>query len=266
MSEFRHRLMGMPLDAVTYERAVERVEAGLLAGNGGAVLTPNLDVLRQFQSSPQLRETLETIDLLVADGVPIVWASSIQGTPVPARITGTDMMWAVTELAARHDLKLCIAGGRPDQGPRAVQRFCELHPGLQAEAFPCFVTPGPLEPQIAELSQVLCEFAPAVTLIALPFAAQAGLIAAMRPLLPRTWFVGIGCSCDFVNGDRPRAPLWLQRAGLEWAHRLVYEPRMARRYLVDGVPFAARLGAHAVRTRLRGSPDPVPAGHLDEVG
>ena len=265
MTDLRHRLMGMPLDAVTYERAVDRVEAGLLAGQGGGVLTPNLDVLRQFQHSPELRNTLETIDLLVADGVPIVWASSIQGTPVPARITGTDMLWAATELAARHDLKLCIAGGRPDQGPRALRVFRERHPGLQAEAFPCFVRPGALEPQIAELSRDLCDFAPAIVLIALPFAAQAGLIAAMRPLLPRTWFVGIGCSCDFVNGDRPRAPLLLQRAGLEWAHRLVYEPRMARRYLVDGVPFAAKLGAHAVRTRLRGSAQRLP-GQMEKGG
>jgi N-acetylglucosaminyldiphosphoundecaprenol N-acetyl-beta-D-mannosaminyltransferase len=250
MTDVRQRLMGMPLDAITYDRAIERIEADVLTGRGGAVLTPNLDILRQFRQSPRLQEAMEQIELLVADGVPLVWASNMQGTPVPARITGTDMLYGATELAARHELKLFIAGGKPDQGPRAAEGLHSLHPNLQVQAQPCFVRPGPLEPQITELAQALEDSAPAVVLIALPFGSQIGLIAAMRARLPKTWFIGIGSSCDFVNGDRPRAPRWLQQAGLEWAHRVAHEPQMARRYLVEGLPFAAELGAHVVRVRL----------------
>jgi N-acetylglucosaminyldiphosphoundecaprenol N-acetyl-beta-D-mannosaminyltransferase len=266
VTELRQRLMGMPLDAVSFKRAIARIEAGLAAGRGGAVLTPNLDILRQFQRSTAVREAMERIELLVPDGVPLVWASRLQGTPVPARITGTDMLWGTTGLAARRQLTLFIAGGRPDQGPRAAERLRYLHPTLRVDAQPCFVRPGPLEQQISELARVLEETAPALVLVALPFAAQLGLIATMRPRLPGTWFIGIGSSCDFINGDRPRAPRWLQRAGLEWAHRVAHEPRMARRYLVDGLPFAAQLGAHVLRVRLRRTTDRRrPAVH-DESG
>jgi N-acetylglucosaminyldiphosphoundecaprenol N-acetyl-beta-D-mannosaminyltransferase len=66
--------------------------------------------------------------------------------------------------------------------------------------------------------------------------------------------MGVGSCFDLVNGDRPRAPAWLQRAGLEWAHRLLYEPRLWRRYLVQGLPVAARLGLHALRVRASGRP------------
>jgi N-acetylglucosaminyldiphosphoundecaprenol N-acetyl-beta-D-mannosaminyltransferase len=251
MSDLRQRLMGMPLDAVTLDGAMERIETDLHAGRGGAVLTPNLDILRQFRQSSSIRNAMEGVELLVADGVPLVWASKVQGTPVPARITGTDMLWAVTAVAARQRLNLFIAGGRQDQGSRAAQRLRELHAGLQVGTHPCFVRPSDLERQLRALAQVLEDAAPSVVLIALPFTAQVGLIGLTRSRLPRTWFIGIGSSCDFVNGDRPRAPRWLQQAGLEWAHRVAHEPRMARRYLVDGLPFAAQLGVHVLRARFR---------------
>ena len=97
--------MGMPLDSLTLDEAVARVIQGLAHGRGGAVLTPNVDMLRQYQRSPDLQRAFETTDLLVADGVPLVWASRIQGTPVPQRITGSDMLVARRarrRAAARH--------------------------------------------------------------------------------------------------------------------------------------------------------------------
>ena len=249
----RIRLMGMPLDAVSHEQAVARVEAGLTQGHGGAVVTPNLDVLRQYQRSPALQRAFESIELLVADGVPLVWASRLQGAPVPARITGTDMLWAATELAASHDTTLFVAGGRPASGARAAERLREAHPGLRVLAHPCFVRPGPIWNQLDELCREIEAAQPGIVLVALPFAVQMHLMVTLRPRLPGTWFVGIGSSLDFINGDRARAPVWLQRIGLEWAHRVVLEPRVARRYLVDGLPFAARLGAHVLRERRLGA-------------
>jgi N-acetylglucosaminyldiphosphoundecaprenol N-acetyl-beta-D-mannosaminyltransferase len=245
--------MGIPLDVVSHEDTLRRIEEGLSQGNGGAVLTPNIDILRQCHRSEPLRAALESIELLVADGVPVVWASRLQGTPVPARITGTDMLWGAAELAARNEIQLFVAGGRPDVGPRAAQQLRHVHPTLRVASHPCFVRPGPMDGQVADLAEELKVSAPKLVLIALPFAAQVFVIMTMRPRLPSTWFIGIGSSCDFVNGDRPRAPEWLQRIGLEWAHRVAHEPHTARRYLIDGLPFAGQLAAHALTTRLRGA-------------
>jgi N-acetylglucosaminyldiphosphoundecaprenol N-acetyl-beta-D-mannosaminyltransferase len=253
----RIRVMEMPLDAVTFADAVSRVETGMRGARGGAVLTPNLDVLRQYQRSPGLREAFESIELLVADGVPLVWASRLQGTPVPARITGTDMLWAAVELAAKHHASVFLAGGRPDVGARAAARLREAHPGLEVLSYPCFVRPGPIGAQLDELAAEIEAAQPGVVLIALPFPVQVHLIARMRRHAQSAWFVGIGSSLDFVNGDRARAPEWLQRLGLEWAHRVVLEPRVARRYLVHGIPFAVRLGMHALRGRRRSTAPPL---------
>ena len=69
---------------------------------------------------------------------------------------------------------------------------------------------------------------------------------------PRAWWLGIGISFSFLSGHVKRAPMWMQRAGLEWLHRLCQEPRrLARRYLVQGLPFAASLFASAIKNRFR---------------
>jgi N-acetylglucosaminyldiphosphoundecaprenol N-acetyl-beta-D-mannosaminyltransferase len=95
---------------------------------------------------------------------------------------------------------------------------------------------------------------PDVVFVALGSPKQERVIGELRSLLPAAWWLGIGISFSFVSGAVQRAPLWVQRLGLEWLHRLVQEPRrLARRYLVDGLPFAARLFANALVQRLRGT-------------
>ncbi len=251
----RQALMGMPLDPLTLDEAVARVMQGLERGRGGTVLTPNLDVLRQFQRSQDLRRAFGDVDLLVADGVPLVWASRIQGRPLPQRITGSDMLWAIAREAAKREALLFLAGGRPGVAQRAADELRRVHPGLRTVARPCWVQPGPLAPQLSEVAEAIAAAEPDLVYVGLPFASQVELMGMLRATLPAGWVLGVGSCFDLVTGDRPRAPEWLQRAGLEWAHRLLYEPGVWRRYLVDGLPFAARLGMHAARERA-GRPAP----------
>src|SRR5262249_7804430 len=91
-----------------------------------------------------------------------------------------------------------------------------------------------------------------LVLVALGSPKQEQLIADLRARLPRAWWIGIGISFSFVAGRVVRAPRWMQRLGLEWVHRLAQEPRrLARRYLVDGLPFAASLLAGSAWRGLR---------------
>jgi N-acetylglucosaminyldiphosphoundecaprenol N-acetyl-beta-D-mannosaminyltransferase len=250
----RGRLMGMPLDGLTLPEAVGRVVDGLAEGRGGAVLTPNIDILRQYRRSSGLQRAFEHTELLVPDGVPLVWASRLQGTPVPERITGSDMLAAVTAAAASRDASVALVGGRPGVARRAADRLRLDHPGLRASAHPCYGEPGPLDPQIEDVVNEVVAEGPDLVYVGLPFTAQVHVIGVLRSRLPRAWFLGVGSCFDLVNGDRVRAPEWLQRLGLEWAHRVVHEPHVWRRYLLQGMPFAARLGAHALRNRVVRSP------------
>jgi N-acetylglucosaminyldiphosphoundecaprenol N-acetyl-beta-D-mannosaminyltransferase len=99
----------------------------------------------------------------------------------------------------------------------------------------------------------LASLRPHLVLVALGSPKQEQVIAALRPHLPATWLVGVGISLSFVAGEVRRAPVWLQRLGLEWIHRLAQEPsRLARRYLLEDLPFALRLFPAALLHRWRG--------------
>jgi N-acetylglucosaminyldiphosphoundecaprenol N-acetyl-beta-D-mannosaminyltransferase len=105
--------------------------------------------------------------------------------------------------------------------------------------------------------ETLEEAQPDLVYVGLSFPKQERLIAVLRERFPRTWFLGIGMSIEFVGGEVGRAPRWMQRAGLEWVHRLAHEPRrLSRRYLVHGLPFAARLLAHGAAARFTGERAP----------
>jgi N-acetylglucosaminyldiphosphoundecaprenol N-acetyl-beta-D-mannosaminyltransferase len=93
---------------------------------------------------------------------------------------------------------------------------------------------------------------PDIVFVGLGFPKQERLIDAVADTLPAGWFLGVGVSFSFVSGEIDRAPRWMRRLGLEWAHRMVQEPgRLFKRYVIHDLPFAARLFADAAARRLR---------------
>jgi N-acetylglucosaminyldiphosphoundecaprenol N-acetyl-beta-D-mannosaminyltransferase len=103
------------------------------------------------------------------------------------------------------------------------------------------------------MEAALVEAAPDIVFVGLGSPKQERLALRLRTALPATWWIGVGVSFSFVTGAVRRAPKWMQVCGVEWLHRLFSEPRrLARRYLVDGLPFAARLMCWAVARRVRG--------------
>src|SRR4051812_32139641 len=96
----RIRLLGMPISALTEAQAVAHVITCLGAGRGGWVITPNLDQLRLYRKDAKLRPMYEECELVVADGMPIIWASRLQKTPLPERVAGSSMIVTLTAAAA----------------------------------------------------------------------------------------------------------------------------------------------------------------------
>jgi N-acetylglucosaminyldiphosphoundecaprenol N-acetyl-beta-D-mannosaminyltransferase len=249
------RLMGMPIHSVTLGEAVDRVLDGVSRESGGTVLTPNMDILRQYRSSPELRAEFERTNLLVADGMPIVVALRLQRTPVPCQITGTDLLWAVSAGAAARGRSVMLVGGHPGEADRAAATLLERSPGLRARTQPCYVLPDTEAREITSLSNTLIATRPDIVFIGLPFRTQVSVMSELRSKLPATWFIGVGSSFELVNGDRTRPPRWIQRLCLEWVWRLVRQPHLWRRYLVSGMPTAARLVISALRVRWQPEPD-----------
>lgn len=253
----RVRLGGIGIDPVTEEGAVRRVVEALESGRGGLIVTPNVDILAAVRTSGELRAIVLEADLVVADGAPLVWAAKAARTPLPERVAGSDLVWSLSAAASERGLRIALLGGTPDGAARPTERAAEVleerYPGLKVVGAWC----PPMgfdrdESQWRALVERVETAAPDLVYVGLGFPKQERVMARLREVAPRAWFLGCGASVDFIAGYRRRAPKWMQRTGTEWLFRLLSEPRrLARRYLRDDMPEAVRLLAEAVRQRRR---------------
>ncbi len=240
-------LCGIRFHAVSEAQLVERVASAARAGRGGRIVTPNLDYLRRLVREGAFREICAAVDLCVADGMPLVWASKLQRTPLPERVAGSNLIWSLNRRAASEGLRVFLLGGNPGTAERAAEVLCEAYPDLRIVGTHC--PPVGFErnrEQYAALLGALEAADPQLVFVALGAPKQERLIAELFPRWPHAWWIGVGISFSFVTGEVRRAPRWIQRLGLEWLHRLAQEPRrLFRRYLVDDLPFAFVLFARS---------------------
>jgi N-acetylglucosaminyldiphosphoundecaprenol N-acetyl-beta-D-mannosaminyltransferase len=245
-------LMGLPIDQLTETDTVRSVLRAVEAGRGGCLFTPNLQHLHAFHAG-EAEDLYAGARLVVADGMPLIWASKLRGTPLPERVAGSNLIWSLTRGAAEQGASIFLLGGNPGAAEATAERMLEESPTLRivgVMAPPMGFEKDPIE--TAMITAHLKRAAPDIVYVALGFPKQEQLALQLSRAMPTTWFVGVGISFSFVCGEVKRAPKWMQRTGLEWVHRLVQEPRrLFRRYVIDGLPFAARMFAHALRRRGR---------------
>jgi N-acetylglucosaminyldiphosphoundecaprenol N-acetyl-beta-D-mannosaminyltransferase len=252
-------LGGTGFDRVTEDEVVAIVRAALRRGEGGRIITPNVDILRQAHADRSVREYLAEADLVVADGMPLVWASRLSGAPLPERVAGSSLIWALSAGLGCDGRSVFILGGTPadpvtgelDGATRAAGRLAAASPGLRISG--CLSPAYGFERDTTAFDEVcrrIVRTRPDMVYVGLGFPKQEWVVSQLRRLLPTSWFIGCGAAVNFVAGDTERAPRWMQRTGLEWAHRLGTEPRrLAGRYLRHDAPYALRLLAGAATRR-----------------
>jgi N-acetylglucosaminyldiphosphoundecaprenol N-acetyl-beta-D-mannosaminyltransferase len=236
-------LMGARVDHVDGSGAIDRIMGSLDNGVGGWVITPNVDILRRIVSDPAFGRLAAQADLSIADGMPLVWASRLQGTPLPARVAASELVFPLTQRASRRGYSLFLLGGDSGTAKQTASVLLEHAPGVSIAG--TYAPPVGFERDDAETRRIvtiLCDATPDIVLCAFGCPKQERLMVELRRWLPRAWFIGVGGSFTIASGRTPAAPPWMRRWGLEWVHRLRLEPqRLSRRYLVDDLPFALRL-------------------------
>lgn len=219
---------------------------------GGSIVTVNVDILRALTRDSGLAAVVDAAQIVVADGMPLVWAASLAGYPLPERVTGASLVWTLAEAAARERRSVYLIGGDPGVPEAAARRLVEQFPELRiagTESPPSGFEKDEL--QVAALAGRVRRAAPDLVLVGLGFPKQELLITRLRAAAPRAWFLGCGAGIAMAAGQFRRAPVLFQRLGAEWLHRLLLEPRrLARRYLVHDLPFALLLLARARSGRL----------------
>jgi N-acetylglucosaminyldiphosphoundecaprenol N-acetyl-beta-D-mannosaminyltransferase len=247
----------VPVGAVSVLAITEAQVASFVAdswarGEGGTIVTVNVDILRAATRDSRLAALVAAADVVVADGMPLVWAAAVAGSPVPERVTGASLVSTLTAVAAASGRSVYLIGGEPGVPEAAGRALADRFPGLRvagADSPPFGFERD--ERQVEELVAAVTRARPDLVLVGLGFPKQEDLIARLRAGLPEAWMLGCGAGIPMAAGQFRRAPRALQRTGLEWLHRLALEPRrLARRYLAHDLPFALVLLARAASSRV----------------
>ncbi|MFT4034190.1 MAG: WecB/TagA/CpsF family glycosyltransferase [Patulibacter sp.] len=249
-------LLGLAIHGTTEAQVIERILTEGAEGRGGWVCTVNLDILRQTSRDDSIHRLVSTADVVTPDGMPIIWASALAGTPLPARVAGSTLLTTLPAHAARAGRSLFLLGGNPGTAEQAAQVLTAANPGLDIAGTHC--PPFGFEKNQAVKQAAIdavVQADPDIVFVGLGFPKQERLIQELREFLPAAWFVSCGISFSFVSGEIARAPEWMQRIGMEWLHRMFQEPdRLVKRYLRDDLPFFAQLFAHIGFRRMREKP------------
>ena len=224
-------MLGVPFDKVTTPQALERIGQMIASGRPHYAATANVDFVVQALHDVELRRLLADADLVLCDGMPLVWASRWLGNPLPERVTGSDLVPQLLAAAERRGWRVFFLGGTEESVARAAERVRERHPKIQLV--------GAYSPPFAPLLNMdhedivrrVREVRTDLLLVAFGCPKQEKWIGMQFRKAGVPFSIGVGATIDFLAGTVRRAPRWMQRTGLEWIFRLLQEPRrLFRRY------------------------------------
>jgi N-acetylglucosaminyldiphosphoundecaprenol N-acetyl-beta-D-mannosaminyltransferase len=233
-SRKRVRLGRLYADDVTFDEAVDEIIDLVKRGEGGYVVTPNVDHVVLAETDETLVNAYLGASLSLVDGMPLLWLARALGHPLPEKISGSDLVEPVVERASARGVGVYFLGAKEGVGARAAEILQQRHPELRVagvDAPPLGFEKDPDE--LAAVIERVHAGGPSVVLLALGCPKQERFMLDHAKDLAPSVLLGIGATLDFIAGNVQRAPGWMQRAGLEWTWRLAQEPRrMAHRYLV----------------------------------
>ncbi len=259
----RVNLLGTRIDRVKLGTLEYWLESFMRSGQPHQIITANLDFIAITRRQPAFAALIDGADFVVCDGKPLQWASQIQGDPIPQRVTGMDLVQRTALLSVERGYRLFFLGAAPGVAARAADALRLQMPGV--------VIAGTYSPPLGaidedENARMIAHIRaaqPDALFVALgaprqDYWIQQNLQAVNVPLC-----AGVGGVFNFLAGETRRAPEWMQRAGLEWAYRLLQEPsRLWRRYLVDDLPIFFELLTRQALARLRARRRAAPAQML----
>lgn len=237
----RQHLFGIDFDRITMREAVDWVLRSVAMGRVRAtrfVVTPNVNITLQHQTSAQLRRSVAHAGLTVVDGMPLVFASRLLGRPLPERVAGSDLVQACFDAAiAELPLRVFLLGAAPGVADRAADEIHRRWAHVQVVGTDS--PPRGFENSAAQNRRILnliSDCQPDIVIIGLGAPRQEAWADTHRHDIDAAVTFCVGGTIDFLAGEQTRAPRWMRRAGVEWLWRMATSPRrLSGRYLGDAV-------------------------------
>ena len=235
-------ILGIRFDDLTREEAAQAGAGLLRSGSFHYVVTPNPEFILSSEKDPEFRRILNEADLVLPDGIGVVYSAKILGTPLKERVPGIDFASALVERLARNGLRLFLLGAKPGVAEQAGENLKKRYPDLLL----CGTHDGYFDNE-APVVRAVSQAAPDLLFVCLGAPKQEKWITRFGLLTGAKLAIGLGGALDVFAGNVERAPEQWQKLGMEWAYRLVKEPKRIGRMAKLPLVLTRSLGA-----RLRG--------------
>jgi N-acetylglucosaminyldiphosphoundecaprenol N-acetyl-beta-D-mannosaminyltransferase len=237
----RVNILGVRVSALTMQLALSTIERWILTRDRQYVCVTGVHGVMESQRDPELLRIHNAAGLVTPDGVPLVWMSHLLGQPSVERVYGPDLMRAMCAVSAKRGYRVFLYGSRPGTLSKLSDSLAGSYEGLQlaGSLAPPF-RPLTEEEDEEEIRQIN-DANPDIVWVGLSTPKQERWMARHVHRLNAPVLIGVGAAFDFLAGEIPQAPRWMQRNGLEWLFRMASEPRrLSGRYLRNNPAFVLR--------------------------
>lgn len=250
-------LMGCSIDGLTMNETIRLVEDIIREGKPRQHVVVNALKFAMMRRDPELKSIINECDVVNADGMPVVWASRILGNPLPDRVAGVDLFMRLVEIAARKGYRPYFFGAREPVLQKTLASFRAMYPMLKIAGYRNGYFSTDEEEGIA--SQIRDSRAD-MLFVGISSPLKEKFLKRWMPCMQVPFCMGVGGSFDIVAGLTKRAPLWMQRFGIEWLHRIIQEPRrMWMRYAKTNPVFIWMVLESYLRLQMRWQPNKITA-------
>lgn len=231
----RIKFLNTYIDNLTMKETVLRIDEIIKKGKPSYVVTPNVDHIVKLEKDEEFKKVYSEADLIVTDGMPLIWISKLLKTPIKEKVSGSDLFPKVCELAAEKNYTLFLLGAATGVAEKAAKNLCKKYKGLDIVGM---YSPSygfeENENEINKIIRMINGCKPDILAVGLGAPKQEKFIYKYKEQLGVPISLAIGATIDFEAGNIKRAPKWMQKSGFEWFYRLCKEPkRMFKRYIID---------------------------------
>lgn len=231
----RVEFLNCPVDLATMDDTVSLIEERISARSFTQHVVVNVAKIINMRKDAVLSASVKNCDIINVDGMGVVWGARFLGMCVPERVTGIDLFYRLLDMSTRKGFSIYLLGARKEVVVSVVDEIRKLYPGIEISGF----HHGYFWNDEAALVKNIHASGADMLFVAITSPKKEKFINRWQNQLGVKFVMGVGGTFDVVAGRVRRAPVWMQKAGLEWLYRLIREPcRLWRRYLLTNMQFA----------------------------
>lgn len=229
-------IFGIEVDNLSMEETIEKINQSILEEQPLMHIVVNAAKIVNMRQDQELHDSIKNADLINADGMAVVWASKVLGSPLKERVAGIDLFYKLVENAQRNGQKVFLLGAREEVVKKVADKFGqEFGADVVADYHNGYFSKEE-EPYVV---QQIIDSKATFLFVAMSSPKKEIFLSTYKEQLAAIGFtMGVGGSFDVLAGKVKRAPLWMQKIGMEWFYRFLQEPkRMWKRSFIDNGKF-----------------------------